>query len=137
VIDDQPFELSWLVEYLESQSLAGESAVTLRGGVERVEASEHAKYKLVIVDMEMPLGGYVGKPPKEAERAVLYDKYPGLYAAQAARNYGYSGASVLVYSVHQNTAILAEVERLNCQYMLKGRPRSLKGVIATLLAKSA
>ncbi len=87
VIDDQPFELQWLAEFLASQGYAFESATDLKDGVDRIEASERNKYKLLIVDMEIPTGGYIGRTPKEVQRAALYQTYPGLMAVQAARNY--------------------------------------------------
>ena len=136
VIDDQPFELRWLAEFLTTHGYAFESAKDLKDGIDRIESSERDKYKLLVVDMEIPIGGYVGRPPKEAQRAALYQTYPGLMAVQAARNYDYNSSNVLVYSVHQSDAINAEVMLLRCRYMLKGRPRGLKEILLAMLART-
>lgn len=136
VIDDQPFELQWLEEFLIVQGFAFESATDLKDGIDKIEASERDKYKLLVVDMEIPTGGYVGRFPKEPQRATLYQTYPGLMAVQVARNYDYNSSNVLVYSVHQSDAINAEVSLLRCRYMLKGRPRGLKEILLSMLGRS-
>jgi hypothetical protein len=133
VIDDQPFELNWLFEFITESGFSWESAVNLRDGVELIRASENDKYRVLIVDMEIGTGGYVWKAPKEPTRAALYQKYPGLAAVQEARNYDYNSSNVLVYSVHQSADINAEVSLLRCRYMLKGRPRGFKEIIRPML----
>ena len=101
VIDDQPFELQWLMEYLAEQGYVCENAMTLKDGIEKIEASEKDKYRVLIIDMEILTGGYVGRMPKEEKRAALYRAYPGLLAVQEARNYDYNSSNVFVYSVHR------------------------------------
>jgi len=137
VVDDQPYELQWLAEFLAAQGYAFESATDLKDGTDKIAASERNKYKLLVVDMEIPTGGFVGRPPKEPQRAALYQAYPGLVAVQVARNYDYNSSNVLVYSVHQSDAINDEVALLRCRYMLKGRPRGLKEILLTMLSRSA
>lgn len=133
VIDDQPYELVWLVEFLEAHGYKCEIATTLKDGVARIEASEHDKYRILIVDMEISADGFTGRLPKEVAREKLYRAYPGLSAVQAARNYDYQPSDVLVYSVHQSNEINAEVSLLRCKYILKGRPRRVKDLLLSML----
>lgn len=128
ILDDEPEFLEWITEYLESRGFAVEYVSDLGNALDRIGLKE---YRLFLVDLNVPHGG--GITPEMRERTPLIDQFPGLALAQACRNAGYGAHSVIAYSVHDHEGAEAELERLRCRYVLKGRPEVLKIVLRSSL----
>ena len=79
----------------------------------------------------LPKGG--AELPRAATDPV-YEKYPGLTVADYARQRGHLGRQVIVYSVHDDDAVRAEVVRLGSTYLMKGRPRQFKRELEDVLS---
>jgi CheY-like chemotaxis protein len=124
VLDDEPEYLDWVVDYLESHGLAVQFASTLANAIDMVSRRE---YCLFLVDMNVPDGG--ATTPEMLQRTPLIAQFPGLALAQVCRNAGYGRHSVIAYTVHDHPGAEAELEKLWCRYVLKGRPEVLKSVI--------
>lgn len=124
ILDDEPEFLDWIVDYLEARDLTVEFAVNLSDGIDHLETRE---YCMFLVDMNVPDGGAI--TPAMLERTPLVAQFPGLAFAQACRNKGYGQHSVIAYTVHDHPGAEAELDRLMCRYVLKGRPEVLKRVI--------
>lgn len=130
ILDDEPEYVRWVEEYLESKSLSVSFVRTLR---EAMKAVSEKEYRLILVDMNVPIDPDL--PGDIKERTPLVEKYPGLALAIHARNMGYGAHSVIAYTVHDDDSIDAELSKLNCRYVLKGRPQALKRVIDSSLIK--
>lgn len=133
LIDDQPPAVAWLKEYLESngalvtmEASFAKALDALRGGIKL--------FDLVTVDLMMPTNGV----PSSffSEKSPLYTQFPGLLLAINARNSGYGGNDVLLYSVQDTDEIEKEAIRIGVSYCIKGRPRELKERIKRLLAQA-
>ncbi len=122
LIDDEPEYLGWVIEYIESLGLRSEVAVNLK---EALANLERKGYRLVLLDLNIPAAGVA---PTLA-RTPVAQKYPGIVVAQFCRNRSYDGGQVVAYSVHDDDAADAELTKLGCRYLLKGRPAELKRLI--------
>jgi CheY-like chemotaxis protein len=130
ILDDEPYYLDWLVDFIRSEGYKCELVATL-GKALAVLRKE--RFRMVIADLNVPAEDSV--LPALDERGPLYRQFPGLYAAYVARNYtNHTGRQVIVYSVHDNEAVRNETRRLQCTYILKGRPRSFKQEICDVLS---
>jgi CheY-like chemotaxis protein len=128
VLDDEPEYLTWVKEFLEAQGLTVEFATTLSAAF---EALSKARYRLLLVDMNVPPGASITARLRASIDAV--DKYPGLALALEARNFGYGAHSVVAYTVHDDERIAQDLDRWHCRYVLKGRPDAFKSVIRSSL----
>lgn len=126
--DDEPEHLDWLVDYLTRKRCKTLIAKNVK---ETIEAAEKTDYRLYLIDLNIPFGGWT--PPAPSPRGT-YDDYHGLYIIRFIRSQGNSGDRVVAYSAHQNDQITGEMQRLYSNYVLKGRPRELKAEIDRLLA---
>jgi CheY-like chemotaxis protein len=129
IVDDQPEFLDYAVEFIEAQGLTVEKATTLP---DALTAVTRERYKLVLVDMNIP--AIDGITPEIRSRAPIVDKYPGIALAKHCRNIGYGAHSVVGYTVHDDDSIAAELEKLGCRYVLKGRPEAFKHAVKSSLA---
>ena len=129
VLDDELFNIEWLIDYLEAR---GYRPLLSSTAGEAIEFISKEIYRALIVDLNVPM------PPDLSEAAgklgSVYQKYPGLFVAYTARNAGYRGRQVVIYSVHRDAEVSAEAERLGCTYILKGRPAELKSEIIDVLS---
>lgn len=128
VVDDEPEYLGWVKEFLETQHLTVVFARTLDEAFGLLHRDE---FKLLLVDMNVPPGSSI--EPAMKARVPLVAKYPGLAFAVSARDLGYSAPAVVAYTVHDDDAVDRELAKVNCRYVLKGRPQVLKSVIAAAL----
>lgn len=128
ILDDEPEYLMWVKEFLEAQGLSVDFAKTLSSAFEAISKT---KYRLLLVDMNVPPGSSITPRMRTAIDAV--DKYPGLALALEARNYGYAAHSVVAYTVHDDERIAQDLDRWHCRYVLKGRPDAFKSVIRASL----
>jgi len=129
IADDEPEHLIWLVDYLKAKGFDVTMATSVS---EAMEAIGNIRYRAYIVDLNIPLGGWV---PHPAPPSQTYDNYQGLYIIRAARTQGNAGARVIAYSAHYNQQIADEIRQLYCEYLVKGRARELKAEIDQLLSR--
>ena len=129
LLDDELYNLAWMVEYLEGKDLTVKSFVNANDIVSEIRGGI---YRFLVVDLNIPI-----YPPmdKDAQnRGDIYRRYPGLYIALLARNWGYRARQVVIYSVHKDQAVEIEAETLGCTYIQKGRPREMKNELDDILS---
>jgi len=124
LVDDEPEYIGWIAEHLEAKGLLAKYAHNLPEALAVLASSE---FRLIIVDMNIPANEAL--TPEMIARMPLAEKYPGLAVAMHCRNIGYGAHSVIAYTVHDDDLVDEEMKRINCRYVLKGRPQALKQVI--------
>jgi len=129
LVDDEPEHLDWLVDYLKAKGYETTITTSVR---DSINAIEKTTYRAYLVDLNIPFGGWT---PTVDVTAPAYADYHGLYVLKLVRSQGNAGPRVVAYSAHSNEQILAEIKRLYCKYVLKGRPRELKEEIEKLLSR--
>jgi len=129
VLDDELFNIEWLLDFLEAQ---GYETIPSSSADEAIQIVSEEIYRALILDLNVPM------PPELSETAEklgsVYRKYPGLFVAWTARNGGYRDRQVIIYSVHRDVQVAQEASRLGCTYILKGRPAELKDEIINVLS---
>jgi CheY-like chemotaxis protein len=130
LIDDEPEYLSWVADFLLTYKLNTDTARNLSDALLAIEKRE---YRVILVDMEIPAIGASGALPR-AEGNPVIQKYPGIVAAIKCRTKGYRPVQVIAYTVHDDDAAESELRKLDCPYVLKGRPGDLKNAIRQALA---
>ncbi|WP_306589571.1 response regulator [Geothrix sp. 21YS21S-4] len=128
IVEDEPEHLGWVYEFLESKDLIVTTVKTLP---ESISILGEKKFDLVIIDMNIPPLDAV--TPKMIDRTPLIERFPGIAAAQYCRDHGYPGSAVMAYTVHDDEGAGRELEKMNCKYVLKGRPSDFKNEINKLL----
>lgn len=121
ILDDELYNLTWMIEFLQQRAL---KTLTFRDANSIAEQLRKQIYRCLILDLNVPVN-----PPLDARaesRGHIFRQYPGLYVAWYARNMGYRGRQVLVYSVHKDEGVEVETQKLGCTYIRKGRPREMK-----------
>ena len=129
VLDDEMYNMTWMMEFLESRGLKAKEFSNVN---DILGAIREEVYRCVIVDLNVPVLSPVDKDV-ESEGDV-FRRYPGLFVASVARNAGYRGRQVVIYSVHKDEAVEAEANRLGCTYIRKGRPREMKAELLDVLS---
>ena len=129
VVDDEPHNVAWLVDFLELKGFKVNLALSV---VDALKLIEREIFRTLIIDLNIP----VADPFQKAivDRGGVYAKYPGLFVAEKARNRGYRGRQVVIYSVHKDVAVAEEASKLGCTYILKGRPKEIKAEIEEVVA---
>lgn len=121
VMDDEPQYLDWLFEYLISK---GYDFISVTNLADAITALQNGKYRAILADLSVPVTDDLNATlSKQGEN---YVKYPGLYLAHHARNRGYRGRQVVVYSVHDTPSVREVTNIIGVCYITKGRPRMLK-----------
>ena len=128
LIDDEPEYLQWVEEFLLKNQLTTDYAHTLSDALDRAARRD---YRLVIVDMEIPAHGASGT--FASQRGPTAQKYPGLAAVIHLRTVGYEKHQVIAFTVHDDGALDVELKKLDCRYVLKGRPEDFKQAVRTSL----
>jgi len=131
VIDDEPFQTEWLTEYFRARDYKVVEAEDLQSGL---DALERSRYRYVIIDLSIPFSPALAQPL--AALGAEFFRYPGLMAARKARTTGHNTFQVIVYSVHDSSEVESYAERIDCKYILKGRPRELKNHIEHTMSKN-
>ncbi len=131
ILDDEPHMLEWLIEYLKAKDLDVVFATNLREAVNLLDTSER-KFRFLILDLNVPDTGELVNVL--AEKGKVYENYRGLYVAEFARNIGYRGRQVIVYSVHDLDEVRLVIDKLGVTYVTKGRPRVFKQEIEDVLS---
>lgn len=129
IVDDEPHNIIWLSDYLEDIGFSVTMKTDVNQGIEEISKKSH---RITIIDLNIPV--FPPLSASVADKGDLYIKYPGLYAAWQARNSGYRDRQVVVYTVHRDTAIAEEANKLRCTYIMKGRPKMLKEEIEEILS---
>ena len=80
----------------------------------------------------MPISSSLTNGP--GVKKAVYQKYPGLQVAWHARNAGYRGRQVIIYTVHREPEVEHEARIMDCTYILKGRPKDLKEEIMAVIS---
>lgn len=129
IIDDEPYNVSWIVDFLEASRL---KVITASNVNRAIEVVERDIYRFLLIDLNIP----VFEPFRIAlaQRGGAYAKFPGLFIAERARNRGYRGRQVVIYSVHRDAEVEAETKKLGCTYILKGRPKEIKEEMLSVLS---
>lgn len=125
--DDEPEHSDWLIDYLEAKGFQTVIATNVR---DTIEAIEREAFRIYLIDLNIPLGGWA---PTVSQVGSTYGEYHGLYILKLVRSQGSPGSHVIAYSAHENEPIRAEIRRLYCRYVVKGRPREFKREIDDLL----
>lgn len=128
IADDEPYNLQWVVEFLESLGYKTKIAESVDDAIREIKQTT---YRAVIADLSIPL-----LPPQSLLEGAdpLYKRYPGLLVAASARSYGHTDRQVIVYSVHNDPMVKFEADRLRVTYLLKGRPRTMKEELRDVLS---
>src|SRR5262245_22807918 len=128
LVDDEPYHLGWVVEFLETLKYKTVVADNVDNGLLRLQ---EFRFRSIIADLSVPL-----LPPQSLlmGRDPLFQKYPGLLVADYARNHNHTGRQVIVYSVHDDPQVRDLSNRLGVTYLLKGRPRVFKEELKDLLS---
>jgi CheY-like chemotaxis protein len=129
VADDEPEHVEWLCDYLKARGFEVTLATNVR---DAVAASERQQFRLYVIDLNIPLGGW---DPSSSPTANAYTGYQGLHIIQFVRTQGNAGRRVVAYSAHYNEQIVAAIKTLYCEYVIKGRPQQLKQAIHDIIQK--
>jgi CheY-like chemotaxis protein len=131
VIDDEPFQTEWLTEYFRARGYDVAEADDLQSAL---DALDRVRYRYVIVDLSIPFSPALAQPL--AALGTEFFRYPGLMAARKARTTGHNTFQVIVYSVHDSSEVEDYSKLIDCQYILKGRPRELKNHIEDTMQRN-
>lgn len=130
ILDDEPHLLDWLAEYLEAKGYKTTFVVDISSAMAALRSG--VQFRIVVLDLNVPATGEYSELLRE--RGSVYEIYRGLYVAEQARNMGYRGRQVIVYSVHDVDSVRAVSDRLGTTYITKGRPRIFKEEIDQVLS---
>lgn len=128
LVDDEPHNLQWVVEFLERSGYFVEVATRVDAAL---DALQKHRYRMVVADLSIPTGD--AELPRTVTKPV-YAIYPGLTVAEYARTHGHLDRQVIVYSVHDDDAVRREAKRIRCTYLMKGRPRQFKEELSEVLS---
>lgn len=129
LMDDEIFNIQWLVDYLEANDFEVISNSDADGAINQISQEI---YRALVLDLNVPISSAPQIGP--GIREDVYRKYPGLHVAWHARNCGYRDRQVIIYSVHRDPEVEREAQNLGCTYILKGRPKELKEEIMQVLS---
>lgn len=129
VVDDEYEHIEFLPDFLKAKGFQVDVA---SNAAEAIEYADKNKYRGYLIDLNIPLGGY------KTTRALtnIQEDYVGLRVIQEIRTQGVAGLQVVAYSAHENDAIKNEIDRLGCQYIVKGRVRDLKDHIKFMIDRT-
>lgn len=130
VVDDEPFQTEWLIEYLVAKGLKCEYVTRLADALRMLKET---RYRYVVIDLSIPYDPALAELLNRLGPEFI--RYPGLAIARAARNNGHNTYQVIVYSVHDSDEVQTYADRIRCRYILKGRPGDLKGHIESTFDK--
>lgn len=129
ILDDEAYNLRWMIEFFESNEL---NVRTFNDANSIVREIQKEVFRCLVLDLNVPIQPPLDKDAKE--RGGIFRQYPGLFVASMARNFGYRGKQVVIYSVHKEQAVEIEAEKIGCTYIRKGRPREMKAELLDILS---
>ena len=128
LLDDELSSMTWMLDYLYSLDFDVDTASNAN---DAFELARNQKYDAAILDLNVPL-----MPPLDgiAEKLdPVYLKFPGLIVAREARNKGHKGRQIIIYTVHRESEIKDIADKLDCTYIIKGRPIEIKDELERIL----
>jgi DNA-binding NtrC family response regulator len=129
LVDDEVHHLSWMVDFFYSEGI---NVLPIDNANDAVRMINEEIYRALVIDLNIPL-----LPPLESAAenlGAVYVRYPGLFVARQARNFGYRNRQVIIYSVHRDPDVASEASKLGCTYILKGRPREIMDELKDVLS---
>ena len=129
LLDDEMYNLQWMIEFLQSKNLRTRTFTNANQIAKEIGGEI---YRCLILDLNVPV-----LPPLDKDVARygnIFRRYPGLYIAILARTAGYRERQVVIYSVHKDRAVELEARRRGCTYIRKGRPREMKTELRDILS---
>ena len=130
ILDDEIYNAAWLIDFIQSLGYEPVIASTANEAYDLVTTNI---FRAAIIDLNVPILSPLDTSAQS--RGSVYMRYPGLFVAWSARQAGYRGRQVLVYSVHRDDEVTEENRRIGCTYILKGRPKELKEEIESVLSR--
>lgn len=131
VLDDEPLFLDWLEDFIESRGFKIKFVTNIPDAIREVSSIE---YVALLVDLNVPSSADIDELIKRKD--PLYQEFRGLYLANEARNKGYPGKKVVIYSVHADERLIPVCERLSIDHIAKGRPHLLKQKLENIFSFS-
>ncbi|WP_447957709.1 hypothetical protein [Vreelandella sp. EE7] len=131
ILDDEPLFLDWLEDYIESRGFKTKFVTNIPDAIKEISKTE---YMALLVDLNVPSSADLDE--EIAKKDSLYREYRGLYVANEARNKGYPGRNVVIYSVHADEKLLPICQRLGIDHIAKGRPHLLKQKLENVFSRS-
>ena len=129
ILDDEIYNLRWMVEFFKDKKL---KVRTFSNANQIISEIQKEIFRCLVIDLNVPIQSPLDK---DAEKmGDIFRRYPGLFIASMARNFGYRGKQVVIYSVHREEAVEIEATKLGCTYIRKGRPREMKGELLDILS---
>ena len=129
ILDDEIYNLTWMIEFFRNQQL---KVMEFYNANSIVSVIKKEIYRCLIVDLNVPVHSPLDKDVEN--RGDVFRRYPGLFVAALARNVGYRGRQVVIYSVHKDELVEVEAKMLGCTYIRKGRPREMKAELLNVLS---
>jgi len=131
IVEDEPENISWVYEFLDANGIRFTTMPTLP---EALNILGKTKFDLIIIDMNIPAIDAI--TAKMLERSPLVERFPGIAVAQYCRDHGYSGRTVMAHTVHDDELADQELRKIDCKYLIKGRPREFKAEIKKIFPAS-
>jgi CheY-like chemotaxis protein len=129
LLDDEPEYLTWLEEYVSKK---GYKTRLVRDLNEAEDELRQWRFRFAIIDLNVPAAGTARAHVDSIDE--LHRRFPGLYAAELARNLGYRARQIVVYSVHESEEVAVLSRRIGFTYITKGRPRAFKEEVDAILS---
>lgn len=129
LLDDEFHNVLWIADYFEAKGFLVHSAGNVNEALAMIEGKI---FRALIVDLNVP----VLEPLEELvnKQGPEYQTFPGLYFAERARNLGYRGRQVVLYSVHRDPGVSEIAKRLGISYIMKGRPHEIKDELEGIIS---
>lgn len=117
-----------MLDYLYSK---GFDVDTANNANDAYELANNEKYDAAIIDLNVPLFSPLSEVAEKLDPVFL--KFPGLLVARQARNKGHKGRQIIIYTVHREAEIRDIAGKLDCTYIIKGRPIEIKDELERVL----
>ena len=129
ILDDEIYNLRWMIEFFKNRGLKVE---TFNDANQIISEIKKEIFRCLVIDLNVPIRSPLDKDAEK--KGDIFRRYPGLFVASMARNFGYRGKQVVIYSVHREEAVEVEATKLGCTYIRKGRPREMKEELLEVLS---
>ena len=130
MVDDEPASTLFIQDFLECRGVEMDLRTNYTDGLAAINGEN--RYRFIICDLNMPIGSIMDAPTEKY--GVSFERFPGVYLANAARNKGYRDRQVFVYSVHREVNVTKFLGDIGCSYLIKGRPRQVFEEIDSILS---
>jgi DNA-binding response OmpR family regulator len=130
VVDDEYEHIEFLPDFLRAKGFHVDVAPDAGKAIEYADKKKYLGY---FIDLNIPVGEY----QSIRELKGIEKDYVGLRVIQDIRAQGNPGDRVIAYSAHENDTIKAAINRLYCQYIVKGRVREIKDQVKAIITRAA